>query len=91
MQSFPCDKCGLCCTRLGNSSLYQSLDRGDGTCVNFDAENKLCLIYKERPDICKVDAMYELKFKGSMSRIDFYRLNQIACQEIKNFENTKRN
>jgi len=29
---FKCDKCGLCCSNIGNSKIYKDLDRGDGVC-----------------------------------------------------------
>lgn len=49
---FICDKCGLCCMKIGESPIYSFLDRGDGICKYFDYDTKLCSIYDERPVMC---------------------------------------
>lgn len=81
---FECDKCGLCCTRLNASSIYNKLNRGDGVCIFFDEEVKLCTIYQKRPLICNVDESYEKIFKQSMSKDEYYKANYAACRELKN-------
>ena len=65
---FPCTGCGLCCQiqgaikKLGplsgvskeQAELAESLDRGDGTCKNYDEETRKCRIYNDRPFLCRV-------------------------------------
>ena len=80
---FICDCCGLCCKNLGNSSIYKDLDRGDGVCKFFNEGNNLCNIYDKRPDKCNVDRMFELYFKDSMSKEEYYKLNYLACNKFK--------
>lgn len=65
---FYCDKCGLCCTQLEGSSIYNELDRGDGVCQFFDEELRLCRIYQNRPLLCNIDESYETYFKCKMFR-----------------------
>lgn len=80
---FRCDCCGLCCMNLHGSDLYDDLNRGDGICCFFDEKTKLCTIYENRPDKCNIDRMYELIFKDSMSREQYYQMNYDACNELK--------
>ena len=39
---YECDICGTCCRNLNKSSIYEDLDRGDGTCKYL--ESNLCSI-----------------------------------------------
>lgn len=80
---FKCDCCGLCCMNVGTSELYSDLDRGDGVCRYFEDSTKLCSIYKNRPDRCNVDRMYELHFSKGMSKDEYYELNYQACSDLK--------
>lgn len=80
---FICDKCGLCCKQIGNSQIYNELNRGDGICKYFDDETKLCTIYHNRPLLCNVDKAYEIYFKEKMSRDEYYKLNYESCKKIK--------
>ena len=79
---FKCDKCGLCCSHVGENDLYKDLDRGDGVCKFLN--DNLCSIYKTRPLRCRVDESYEKIFSTLMSREDFYNLNYKACKALKN-------
>ena len=79
---FKCDKCGLCCSHVGESELYKDLDRGDGVCKFLDGN--LCSIYEMRPLFCRVDESYDEIFSAQMSRKDFYKLNYRACKALKN-------
>jgi Fe-S-cluster containining protein len=86
---FECDKCGLCCSYLGESTIYASLDRGDGVCKYLDGN--LCSIYENRPLLCRVDESYEKLFSNEMTRKEFYMLNYKGCLELKNkYENKER-
>lgn len=80
---FKCDRCGLCCTQLSGSSIYSELDRGDGICIFFDGEVKLCTIYPNRPLLCNVDESYEKYFKWNMSKEEYYQLNYDVCRKLK--------
>lgn len=59
-----------------------NLDRGDGTCIHFDDAHKLCKIYKDRPDICRVDRQYETNYRHVMTWDDFVKLNLAGCEKI---------
>lgn len=65
------------------SQSYCDLDRGDGICRYFNCKTKLCNIYNNRPDRCNVDKAYELYFKETMTREEYYKLNYEACEKIK--------
>lgn len=78
-----CDKCGLCCTQVGDSPIYRALDRGDGVCMYLDRAAKLCTIYECRPVLCNVDRAYSMYFAGEMSKEEYYVLNYGACKKLK--------
>lgn len=82
MTAFPCTQCGLCCQRLHMSEETRFLDRGDGTCRHYNAASKGCSIYAERPDICRVDRMYALRYAPQYSWAEFVRLNQAVCLQL---------
>ena len=78
---FPCDRCGECCRHIERILQLKYFDRGDGVCKYLDGN--LCSIYKNRPDICRVDKMYEQYFYNQYTREEFYRLNVLACNALK--------
>lgn len=80
---FYCDKCGLCCKKVGKSPIYAWLDRGDGICKYFDNASNLCSIYANRPILCNIDQSYERFFQSKMSREAFYAINQVNCEILK--------
>lgn len=79
---FVCDRCGECCRHLNLSPLYQGLDRGDGTCRFL--EGNLCGVYESRPLLCRVDESFDLLFRSTMSRDEYYKRNLEACRKMKN-------
>ena len=83
MKNFNCDCCGLCCQNVDKSFLQVDFDGGDGVCKNFDAETKLCKIYKNRPIVCNVDAYYEKFLSKLMSREKFHEINYKVCEKLK--------
>lgn len=73
-----CSKCkGLCCRHV-----VTDLDRGDGTCKNFDETTFKCKIYEKRPLICNTDAMFERFYSKFMSRDQFDNMNKKACKML---------
>ena len=54
--SFLCSQCGACCRNVAHLDLPSDKDGG---CLNLDKETNKCSIYENRPDICRVDKMYE--------------------------------
>ena len=84
-----CDKClGLCCRRIGQFEFMKIFDRGDGVCKYLTKDNK-CEIYDHRPLICNTDRLYELFYVNKLSRIEYDRLNDEACEELKRLYNEK--
>ncbi|WP_083844260.1 YkgJ family cysteine cluster protein [Pseudogulbenkiania sp. NH8B] len=80
--NFPCNQCGECCRRVDLLAETASLDRGDGVCQHFDDGLKRCRIYRQRPDICRVDRQYELHYRLIMTWETFVELNQSACKAL---------
>jgi len=78
---FPCSRCGECCRHIGNIPQLAAFDSGDGVCVHL--KGNLCDIYETRPDICRVDVMYEKFYAAQCSREEFYRFNLDACALIR--------
>ena len=82
MKTFPCTQCGLCCEHVSLSPETQFLDRGDGTCRHYNGIGKACTIYAQRPDICRVDRQYELRFVRLYSWDEYVALNLQVCQQL---------
>ena len=80
--TFQCSKCGACCKRAGLVGLMP--DRGDGACFYLQEDNT-CGIYETRPEICRVDAMFDKRKAETpelMEGIDkksYFKLNSMAC------------
>ena len=82
MQTFPCQQCGLCCQHVHLSHETQFLDRGDGICRHYDIASKLCAIYPARPDICRVDLQYDLRYSRCYSWDEYVALNLQVCTSL---------
>ena len=80
---FLCDKCGLCCEHVNENLLGEGLDRGDGVCMHFDEKDHICSIYSERPIFCNVDKAYEKYFTNRCTREEFYKINYMSCEKLK--------
>lgn len=78
---FPCNKCGICCMNVDKAGETRHLDRGDGTCVHFSGSEG-CAIYETRPDICRVDRQYELRFSAMYTWEEFVTVNAGVCVEL---------
>lgn len=79
---FPCTSCGLCCQHISNIAELKDFDLGNGTCKHFDMINNICTIYEKRPDICRVDKMFDIKYHLYVTKEQFYRLNADVCNEL---------
>ncbi|WP_412030916.1 YkgJ family cysteine cluster protein [Halomonas sp. ML-15] len=79
VKEFPCTQCGLCCQNVSLASETRPLDRGDGTCKHYNDASKICTIYADRPDICRVDRQYDLHYSNEFSWDEFIDLNLKAC------------
>ena len=78
-QPFPCNRCGACCRAVADAPLTAYLADSDGACRHLDRATQLCIIYENRPDICRVDKQYTLHFQDTLSWRDFCTLNESAC------------
>ncbi len=74
---------------LKMSDIYSNLDRGDGICRYLDINSKLCSIYENRPDKCNVDKIYDMLYKNTLTKEEYYKLNYEACKFIKKDEGKK--
>ncbi len=82
---FPCTGCGECCRHINRVEQLAVYDRGDGVCKYLSGN--LCSIYKDRPEICRVDHMYEKIFCNYMSREDYYEANLAVCRKLREDQN----
>lgn len=82
LHKFPCTQCGLCCQNVHLSDETRFLDRGNGTCKHYDAGSKACSIYAERPNICRVDRMYLLRYSRLYTWDEFIDLNLRVCAHL---------
>ena len=76
---FPCEKCGK---HINLIPQLKQFDSGNGRCIHL-MDNNLCAIYENRPDICNVDKMYELKYSKLMTEDEYLKLNVEGCKELK--------
>jgi len=79
---FPCTNCGLCCQNIHHVEELKAFDLGNRTCQHFNPQNNGCNIYNTRPNICRVDTMFNLKYHKEFSQEEFYRLNAKACNNL---------
>ncbi|MEE4565838.1 hypothetical protein V2U88_25660 [Paenibacillus polymyxa] len=80
MDSFPCNGCSLCCSKLDRVPELAFYDRGDGICIHL--RDQQCSIYDDRPKLCRVDEMYETFFKKHYDRTTFYIENLKVCRSM---------
>lgn len=82
MTNFPCNKCGICCQRVHWAEETKFLDRGDGVCKHYAKDSKLCTIYAQRPEICRVDRQYTLHYANKYDWNEFVALNLQVCRAL---------
>jgi len=81
---FICDGCGLCCQNILNIKELNAFHNGDGVCIYLDKESMQCKIYETRPDVCRVDKMYDLVYhKEFKTKEQFYSVNMAICTILK--------
>lgn len=79
--SFPCTRCGLCCQNIEALPELLAFNRGDGVCVHFDVE-KGCLVYSNRPLVCRIDEGYERYAADKMSKHRYLAMNADVCNRL---------
>jgi hypothetical protein len=79
---FPCSGCGLCCQNISNINELVSFDLGNGMCKYFNPLLKHCEIYDTRPEICRVDEMYNIQYYRNFTKEEFYIKNANACNAL---------
>lgn len=80
MMQFECCQCGECCKHINLIPELACFNDGFGTCVYL--KDNLCSIYEKRPEVCRVDIMYEKYYADIYSRKEFYHMNQKVCKEL---------
>lgn len=84
MEKFPCNACGVCCKNISGIEELKDFDSGSGICKFLDTSSNQCRIYENRPEICRVDVMYEKQYSHLYSIEKFYELNLQACEVLQN-------
>lgn len=82
MTAFPCNRCGACCRHVHLAKETLFLNRGDGCCQHYDDNSKQCLIYADRPSICRVDEQYLLNYQSLITWEAFVEVNVQACKKL---------
>lgn len=78
---FQCTKCGICCKNIDKIPELEEFHTGNGICIHLTSNNG-CDIYQNRPTICNVEKMYELKYRRFMSKEEYERLNMEGCRML---------
>jgi hypothetical protein len=78
--SFPCTKCGLCCKNITNVVGLEDFHQGDGVCIYYHSSGE-CLIYQDRPLICRVEEGYNAFFSYFEKEV-FYQKNAEICNQL---------
>ena len=79
---FPCSRCGECCRHIDRVPQLKMYDNGEGCCVFLNGNE--CTIYETRPEVCRVDTMYEKYYAHQYSREEFWALNEQVCHILQN-------
>lgn len=81
--------CGECCRHINLIPQLADFDNGSGVCIHLK-DNK-CDIYLSRPEICRVDVMYEKYYSDKYSREVFYEINRLSCKKLIRMKTTNQN
>lgn len=94
MATWQCVKtCGACCNLTPADrpelaeyltpeqlDIYMGLVGPDGWCVNYDADQRLCTIYDQRPSFCRVQAdTFKQMFGITETELNDFAID--CCQE----------
>lgn len=63
---------------------YKALD--NGACEQFDEATKKCKVYDTRPDVCRVNRVYERVHSTYLSREVYYQLSEGVCKKMQEDE-----
>lgn len=88
---FPCTGCGLCCQNIVDIEELKAFDLGNGTCRYLNRQDNSCSVYDTRPDICKIETMFAIKYHQFFTKSDFYIENAKVCNELQNKYNLDEN
>lgn len=80
--NFPCTHCGICCKNISNIAELKEFDKGNGICKYLNLQSNACEIYDTRPEICRVDVMFEKNYRKFFGKSEFYALNISACEAL---------
>ena len=72
--------CGECCRHIDLISELSEFDSGNGICIHL--KENICDIYENRPDLCRVDRMYEKQFSKEYTWDEFCKLNEFVCKQL---------
>jgi len=78
--AFPCNQCGLCCQHIEGIEALHHLDNGHGRCIHL--QDGRCVIYMNRPEVCRVDEMYMKYFAMEISWESFILENLKVCKQL---------
>lgn len=99
---FNCTGCGLCCTRIKrvldikdqlpdpeirkllNEFPYKT--RENGWCEKLDPVTMQCTVYETRPDVCRVNRVYERVHAAHLTRKQYYQMDEAACKKLQDEE-----
>lgn len=80
---FICEKCGSCCQNLHLSEIYGNFHQGDGVCIYYDSNEKLCSIYETRPLICRVEEGYFEFLQDEIEINEYFAKTKEVCEILK--------
>ncbi|MEA1955893.1 MAG: YkgJ family cysteine cluster protein [Campylobacterota bacterium] len=79
---FGCTGCGLCCRHIEKIVELKDYNLGNGVCKHLDTITNNCMIYDSRPNICKVDKMFDIEYHKKFSKEEFYIKNAEVCNSL---------
>ena len=82
---YKCENCGACCRHWNPARYNKEIVNEKGDCIYLDINTKLCTIYNNRPDFCRVNKWYNLHF--SNIKWEHYTTQQIlGCNILRKLE-----
>lgn len=88
-KKFNCVRCGECCRHIDLVEGLKHL-QVNGIC-KYLIENQ-CLIYEERPDLCRYDSLYEILKKQALISLEEYdKLSVMYCEMLQDLKRKANN